>query len=174
MVNVRNNAKVSYILHIVEIAGFEPASKQGINTLSTRLSWPWFSSGSKTQATNYRLICFVFTPASQPASAILCISAPLDPFSPQTRLGVTSRVSTLCRHKANLLYFGLSSESYIVVASYSFTDDIYERLCSARHAYIPVIPAVKTNYPQIIYSFTILISHQSNDLLRCMVRLASG
>ena len=41
----------------VEIAGFEPASKQGTNMLSTRLSWPSFSSNSKTQATNYYLIC---------------------------------------------------------------------------------------------------------------------
>ena len=41
----------------VEIAGFEPASKQGTNMLSTRLSWPSFSSNSKTQATNYCLIC---------------------------------------------------------------------------------------------------------------------
>ena len=41
----------------VELAGVEPASKQGPYMLSTRLSWPSFSSDSKTQATNYRLIC---------------------------------------------------------------------------------------------------------------------
>jgi len=63
--------------------------------LSTRLSWPWFSSGSKTQATNYRLICFVFGTVSQPAIPILCIPAPLYPFSPQTRLGATSRSDAL-------------------------------------------------------------------------------
>ena len=45
------------IRFFVEIAGFEPASKQGTNMLSTRLSWPKFSSNSKTQATNYCLIC---------------------------------------------------------------------------------------------------------------------
>ncbi len=43
----------------VEIAGFEPASKQGTNMLSTRLSWPSFSCDDKTQATNHRLICSV-------------------------------------------------------------------------------------------------------------------
>ena len=62
---------------------------------------------------------------------------------------MTSRVSTLYRRKANLLYFGLSSESYSIVASYSFTDDINERLCSARRAYLPIQPAVKTNYPPV-------------------------
>ena len=41
----------------VELAGIEPASKQGILMLSTRLSWLRFSSGGKTQATNHRLIC---------------------------------------------------------------------------------------------------------------------
>ena len=59
--------------------------------LSTRLSWPLFSSGSKTQATNYRLICYVFDTVSQPTLSIQCISAPLYPFSPQTRLGAMSR-----------------------------------------------------------------------------------
>lgn len=33
--------------------------------LSTRLSWPAFSSNSKTQATNYCLICYVFIIKSQ-------------------------------------------------------------------------------------------------------------
>ena len=79
----------------VELAGVEPASKQGKPMLSTRLSWPSFSFGSKTQATNRRLICFVFGTASQPATPILCIPAPLYPFSPQTRLGVTSRSGAL-------------------------------------------------------------------------------
>lgn len=41
---------------IVEVTGIEPASIQGTNMLSTRLSWPSFSSNSKTQATNYCLI----------------------------------------------------------------------------------------------------------------------
>ena len=41
---------------IVEVTGFEPVSIQGTNMLSTRLSWPSFSSNSKTQATNYCLI----------------------------------------------------------------------------------------------------------------------
>ena len=47
----------NYCKILVEIAGFEPASKQGTNMLSTRLSWPSFSSNGKTQATNYCLIC---------------------------------------------------------------------------------------------------------------------
>ena len=41
---------------IVEVTGIEPVSIQGTNMLSTRLSWPSFSSNSKTQATNYCLI----------------------------------------------------------------------------------------------------------------------
>ena len=45
------------LIQAVELAGVEPASKQGLYMLSTRLSWPSFSSDSKTQATNYRLIC---------------------------------------------------------------------------------------------------------------------
>lgn len=40
----------------VELVGVEPTSAQGNHTLSTRLSWPSFSSCSKTQATNYNLI----------------------------------------------------------------------------------------------------------------------
>ena len=47
----------NYCKILVEIAGFEPASKQGTNMLSTRLSWPSFSSNGKTQATNHCLIC---------------------------------------------------------------------------------------------------------------------
>ena len=46
-----------YFYHSVEIAGFEPASKQGTDMLSTRLSWPSFSCNGKTQATNRYLIC---------------------------------------------------------------------------------------------------------------------
>ena len=48
----------------VEMAGFEPASKQGTNMLSTRLSWPEFSSNGKTQATNHCLICYSLILAS--------------------------------------------------------------------------------------------------------------
>ena len=53
----RNDNESASLSPQVEIAGFEPASKQGTNMLSTRLSWPKFSSNSKTQATNYCLIC---------------------------------------------------------------------------------------------------------------------
>ena len=87
----------------MELTGFEPVSKQGIIPLSTRLSWPLFSIGSKTQATNYRLICYIFEFASQPALSILCIPAPLYPFSPQTRLGVTSRSDAL--HPNTPIYY---------------------------------------------------------------------
>jgi|GEM_PF-3748226 len=73
--------------------------------LSTRLSWPSFSSNGKTQATNRYLICFIFISASQPVLTIPAISAPLDPFSRKDRLGAMSRFSTWCRNKANLLYF---------------------------------------------------------------------
>ena len=99
--NPRARVPVRYTF--VELAGVEPASKQGILVLSTRLSWPSFSSGGKTQATNRRLICFVFEAASQPATSILCISAPLYPFSPQTRLGVTSRSGALRPNR--LIYY---------------------------------------------------------------------
>ena len=40
----------------VELEGVEPSSAQGNHTLSTRLSWPSFSSHDKTQATNRNLI----------------------------------------------------------------------------------------------------------------------
>ena len=87
----------------VELTGVEPVSKQGILMLSTRLSWLWFSSDSKTQATNYRLICLIFDIVSQPATSILWISAPLYPFSPQTRLGAMSRSGAL--HPNKLIYY---------------------------------------------------------------------
>ena len=88
------------LLHsCVELTGVEPVSKQGTPVLSTRLSWPSFSSGSKTQATNHRLICLNFSVASQPAKPIPCISAPLYPFSPQTWLGAMSRSSALRPNK---------------------------------------------------------------------------
>ena len=83
----------------MELAGVEPASKQGTILLSTRLSWPSFSSVGKTQATNRRLICSIFDAVSQPTTSILCIPAPLYPFSPQTRLGVTSRSGALRPNK---------------------------------------------------------------------------
>ena len=73
--------------------------------LSTRLSWPSFSSNGKTQATNRYLICFIFANVSQPTLTILAISAPLNPFSRKERLGAMSRFSTWCRNKADLLYF---------------------------------------------------------------------
>lgn len=44
-------------VRFVEIAGFEPASKQGTNTLSTCLSRPEFSTEGKTRATYLQLIC---------------------------------------------------------------------------------------------------------------------
>ena len=53
----RNDNESASLSPQVEVAGFEPASKQGTNMLSTRLSWPKFSSNSKTQATNHCLIC---------------------------------------------------------------------------------------------------------------------
>ena len=87
----------------MELAGVEPASKQGTLVLSTRLSWPSFSSGGKTQATNRRLICYIFGTISQPMLPILWIPAPLYPFSPQTRLGVTSRSGAL--HPNTLIYY---------------------------------------------------------------------
>ena len=93
------------IANFVEIEGFEPSSKQGTDMLSTRLSWPSFSCNGKTQATNRHLICLLFVIASQPAITIPAISAPLGPLSRRDRLGATSRFSTLCRNKANLLYF---------------------------------------------------------------------
>ena len=42
---------------VVELTGFEPVSERGSNTLSTCLSSLWFSSSSKTEATNCYLIC---------------------------------------------------------------------------------------------------------------------
>ena len=42
--------------NMVELEGVEPSSAQGNHTLSTRLSWPSFSSYGKTQATNRNLI----------------------------------------------------------------------------------------------------------------------
>ena len=39
----------------VELAGVEPASKQGNHMLSTRLFWPSFSCDVKTQTTNRNL-----------------------------------------------------------------------------------------------------------------------
>ena len=86
----------------VELAGVEPASKQGILVLSTRLSWLRFSSSGKTQATNHRLSCFDFDLASQPARPILCIPAPLDPSA--HRLGLERRlVQAPCTRK-KLIY----------------------------------------------------------------------
>jgi len=40
--------------------------------LSTRLSWPLFSSGSKTQATNNRLICYECLQQSAVSRQSLC------------------------------------------------------------------------------------------------------
>ena len=57
---------------LVELTGVEPVSKQGIPMLSTRLSWPSFSSGDKTQATNHRLICYVSCQHSAFSRQFLC------------------------------------------------------------------------------------------------------
>jgi len=50
------------------------------------------------------LLC-LFTSAAQPEEAIFAISAPLYPLSRKEWLGAMSRFSTLCRNKADLLYF---------------------------------------------------------------------
>jgi len=127
----------------VELAGVEPASKQGIFVLSTRLSWPLFSSGSKTQATNYRLICLIFAIASQPAKAILRIPAPLDPSA--RRHGLERRpVQVPCTRMMLIYYTSIRQREHKKCCQLLFEDDIYERIPNARRAYTTTLPAVKT------------------------------
>ena len=135
---------------IVEIGGVEPPSKQGTNTLSTCLSPPSFSCLNKTGATNSNLICYVFTCISQHTLAILCISAPLYPAA--HRLGLERCLVSAPCAEIRLIYctsIRQREHSYCCQLNCyrpSFTSVIY----SARHAYIPVLPAVKTKYPRML------------------------
>lgn len=74
---------------------------------------------------------------------ILYISAPLYPISLQTRLGAMSRSGTLYPNKVTY-YTSVKQRELQYCCQLYFADDIYERLCSARRAYIPILPAVKT------------------------------
>ena len=108
---------------LVEIAGFEPASKQGTNMLSTRLSWPLFSSNGKTQATNHCLICFDLISASQPTETSPDISAPLDPISLWALAWSDVSVQHLVPKLGESTILRLRSESYSIVASYNGEPD---------------------------------------------------
>ena len=108
----------------VEMAGIEPASKQGTNMLSTCLSWPRFSSNSKTQATNYCLICCDLILASQPTRTSPDISAPLDPISLWTLAWSDVSVQHLVPKLGESTILRLRSESYSIVASYNGEPDL--------------------------------------------------
>ena len=108
---------------LVEIAGIEPASKQGTNMLSTRLSWPLFSSNSKTQATNHCLICFYLISASQPTETSPDISAPLNPISLWALAWSDVSVQHLVPKLGESTILRLRSESYSIVASYNGEPD---------------------------------------------------
>jgi len=54
------NRLILSVLFFVEPAGVEPASKRGSNMLSTCLSSLNFSCADKTEATNQRLILWIF------------------------------------------------------------------------------------------------------------------
>jgi hypothetical protein len=79
----------------VELAGVEPASKQGNHTLSTRLFQPLvFEYGQDLdhQPIPYPLN---FTHAARPTQAISDLPAPLDPQIRNNILGAMSRPITL-------------------------------------------------------------------------------
>ena len=102
----------------MEIGGVEPPSKQGTNMLSTCLSPPSIfvlKQDRSHQLAPYLLLFRLLFAAKANYSVYFCTSISV---SPQTRLGEMSRFSTLCRNQANLLYFGLGSESIRIVASY--------------------------------------------------------
>ena len=105
----------SYVCDLVEVAGFEPASKQGTNMLSTRLSWPLFSSNGKTQATNHCLICYISFLHRSLQKPALIFPHRLILSASGHWLGAMSRFSTLCRNWANLLYFDYAARATVLL-----------------------------------------------------------
>ena len=101
------------------MAGFEPASKQGTNMLSTRLSWP--SIFEQWQDPSHQplpyLLNLIF--ASQPTKTSPDISAPLDPFSLWALAWSDVSVQHLVPKLGESTILRLRSESYSIVASYN-------------------------------------------------------
>ena len=92
--------------------------------LSTRLSWPEFSSNGKTQATNHCLICYSLILASQPTRTSPDISAPLDPISLWALAWSDVSVQHLVPKLGESTILRLRSESYSIVASYNGEPDL--------------------------------------------------
>ncbi len=55
---------------LVELEGFEPSSKQAIHKLSTCLFCYWFSTGSREQTPNFRLIFLGFRALAEASKAL--------------------------------------------------------------------------------------------------------
>ena len=92
--------------------------------LSTRLSWPGFSSNGKTQATNHCLICKCLILVSQPTRTSPDISAPLDPISLWALAWSDVSVQHLVPKLGESTILRLRSESYSIVASYNGEPDL--------------------------------------------------
>ena len=109
--------------NLVEMAGFEPASKQGTNMLSTRLSWPsvfeqWQDPSHQPLPYPLNLIL-----ASRPAKTSPDISAPLDPISLWALAWSDVSVQHLVPKLGESTILRLRSESYSIVASYNGEPD---------------------------------------------------
>ena len=81
----------------VELEGVEPSSKQGNNKLSTCLSSLRFSCAGKTEATNPRLILYVFIAVSRQTATISDLAALPDHRPRSHGLWEMSRPNTLYR-----------------------------------------------------------------------------
>ena len=69
-------AHIHLVIRLVELAGFEPASKQGDHTLSTCLFRLKFSCCIKTRTTKHSLILFIFAINARPPMTIPDFTAP--------------------------------------------------------------------------------------------------
>ena len=158
---------------LVDLEGVEPSSKQGNNKLSTCLSSLRFSCVGKTKATNPRLILFIsFRLQGRPELSSIY------PHFLIIGLEATAAgkclVSVPCTGiKFNLLYSIKQQErSYfrqLVVWDPRFTS----RFLNARHAYISVLPAVKTKQPLIVIIY-LIISNKTTIKLRTSNKLVTN
>jgi hypothetical protein len=152
-----NLAGYSHFLSPVELRGVEPRSKRGSNTLSTCLSKTWFSNEDWIKATDLHLIS-CYSPAFRSIwPTISDTTAPPDRAASDQQHPGDVPLRHLMPDLHNLLYSITRQEQnyfrQLIVWALRFTG----QQPKARHAYVPLLPAVKTGQPQIVTTAKLVI-----------------
>jgi len=135
----------------VEPAGVEPASKRGSNTLSTCLSSPSFFVYRQDRSHQPLPYPLNLIERTRLRPTIPDLAAPPDQRASRPRhLGdVSSRHYR--RDKASIYYTSIKQQERSYFRQLQFWASRFtSRHLRARHAYIPLLPAVKTKRPRFL------------------------